>query len=205
MDSYLSPTYFINSDHPGIIEFTRQHTQGSQTRLESAVKLFYAVRDTIRYNPYEIGTDKEQLQASFILASGRGYCVTKAVLLCACARAARIPARLGFADLKNHLSPPKLRAAMGTNVFVYHGYTHLFLEDKWVKATPAFNLEMCESSNIIPVEFDGKQDAVFHSKDQNGNLHTQYIKERGTYHDLPIREIIEESMKWYPKFFEALN
>ena len=30
---------------------------------------------------------------------------------------------------------------MGTDLFVYHGYAELFLDGKWVKATPAFNVE----------------------------------------------------------------
>ncbi len=204
-DKYLAPTYFINSDHPEVIEFSNQNKKGAKAPLDTAINLYYAVRDKIRYNPYNIGLSKEHMRASYILEQGQGYCVTKAVLLCACARVQNIPARLGFADVQNHLNTRKLREAMGTDVFIYHGYTELFLEGKWVKATPAFNLELCENFKVKPLEFDGKEDSIFHPLDQNGNKHMEYLKDRGTHADLPLKEIIEESVKWYPALYENIG
>src|SRR5574341_322846 len=62
----------------------------------------------------------------------------------AVARVVGIPARVGYADVRNHLSTPKLRELVGGDLFVWHGYAELHLEGRWVKATPAFNLTLCE-------------------------------------------------------------
>lgn len=202
MEKYLAPTYFIDSDHPLITEFSLKHSSGSRTPLEMAVKLYYAVRDMIRYNPYSAGKTTESMKASFVLDQGQGYCVAKAVLLCACLRAVQIPARLGFADVKNHLNTKKLRQAMGSDIFVYHGYTDIFLENQWVKATPAFNLELCQSFNVKPLEFDGTGDSIFHPLDNAGNKHMEYLKDHGTFADLPLQDILEASVKAYPNFFK---
>ncbi len=202
MKTYLAPTEFIDSDHPSVVKFSQEHSCGSQNQIEKAIKLYYAVRDKIRYNPYSAGKTKETMRASFILEQGQGYCVAKAVLLCACCRAMQIPARLGFADVKNHLNTQKLRQAMGTDVFVYHGYTDIYLDGKWVKATPAFNLELCNNFNVKPLEFDGVVDSIFHPLDQTGKKHMEYLKDHGTFADLPLDTILEESKKWYPKFFK---
>ena len=99
------------------------------------------------------------MRASAVLATGYGWCVTKAALLAAAARAAGIPARLGFADVRNHLSTERMRATMATDVFVWHGYTELWLQGAWRKATPAFNVELCERFGLLPLEFDGRNDS----------------------------------------------
>lgn len=202
MDKYLTPTYFIDSDHPDIIEFSRQHCDSQASLMEKAVQLYYAVRDGFRYNPYSIEPSKESIKASAVLKKGYGYCVAKAVLLAACARSRNIPARLGFADVKNHLNTKRLKELMGSDVFVYHGFTEMFLEGKWVKATPAFNLSLCKNFNVKPLEFDGKTDSIFHPFDTAGNKHMEYVKDHGSFADLPWDQALAEMMKCYPVYFE---
>ena len=107
MEKYLNPTYYIESEHPEIISFVNQNIKKNQTDLEKAVSIYYAVRDGIRYNPYSIEPAKKSMKASSVLKKGDGYCVAKAVLLAACARSQQIPARLGFADVQNHLNTGK--------------------------------------------------------------------------------------------------
>jgi transglutaminase-like putative cysteine protease len=145
------------------------------------------------------------MKASTILQRGHGYCVAKAVVLAACLRSQKIPARLGFADVRNHLNTQRLRSLMGTDVFVYHGYTDIFLDGKWVKATPAFNLELCTNFNVKPLEFDGTRDSIFHPFDQSGQRHMEYVKDHGAFADLPWEIILAESMKQYPLYFENLG
>ena len=70
-----------------------------------------------------------------------------------------VPSKVGFADVRNHLCTPRLRALMGSDVFIYHGITELFLDGKWVKATPTFNIGLCERFGVIPLDFDGHADA----------------------------------------------
>jgi hypothetical protein len=130
--------------------------------------------------------------------------VQKAVLLAALARAMNIPSRLGFADIKNWLVSEKLSRIMGTNLFVYHGYTELFLEHKWVKATPAFDLKMCLENDIVPVEFDGRKDAVFHKHNNRGELHIEYVQHHGSYADLPLKQMLDYSLSFYsPNLFPS--
>ncbi len=205
MKEYLQPTYYIESDHPEIIAFAKQHSQSGKTDTKKAIEIYYAVRDTIRYNPYSIEPKKESMKASTILKRRHGYCVAKAVVLAACLRSRGIPARLGFADVQNHLNTERLRRLMETDVFVYHGYTEVFLNGKWVKATPAFNLELCNNFNVKPLEFDGINDSILHSFDKSGNLHMEYIKDHGSFSDLPWDIILAESMKRYPLYFKDLE
>ena len=202
MEKYLSPTYYIDSDNPKIIEFARQNTVPGQSQIENAVQLYYAVRDKFRYDPYSIEPDRESMKASVTLQKGRGYCVAKAVLLAACARSQKIPARLGFADVQNHLNTERLKELMGTNIFTYHGYTDLFLNNKWVKATPAFNLELCTNFNVKPLEFDGTTDSIFHPFDKSGNKHMEYVKDHGTFSDLPWDTLLTAMKKLYPAYFK---
>ena len=205
MEKYLDHTYYIESNHPKIIEFAKKNTNPDHNQVEKAVSLYYAVRDGIRYNPYSMEPEKENMKASSVLKKGQGYCVAKAVLLAACARSQKIPARLGFADVKNHLNTEKLKELMGTDTFFYHGFTELFLNNQWVKATPAFNLELCDNFNVRPLEFDGTKDSIFHPLDKSGNKHMEYIKDHGSFADLPWDIIIAAGKKAYPKYFENLE
>ncbi|MBL6992605.1 transglutaminase-like domain-containing protein [Desulfobacula sp.] len=204
MEEYLNPTYYIDSDNPAVVEFASRNCKSGEKEkeIEKAVQLYNAVRDGIRYNPYSIEPLKESMKASSVLNKGHGYCVAKAVLLAACARSQKIPARLGFADVKNHLNTERLRKLMGTDVFVYHGFTELFLNNKWVKATPAFNLTLCNNFNVKPLEFDGKKDSIFHPLDKSGNKHMEYVKDHGSFADLPWDILLAAMMKSYPKYFE---
>jgi len=205
MEEYLNPTYYIDSDHPEVIAFAGLNCESGGKEMEKAVSLYYAVRDGIRYNPYSMEPGKESMKASSVLNKGNGYCVAKAVLLAACARSQKIPARLGFADVKNHLTTKRLMRLMGTDVYIYHGYTELFLNNKWVKATPAFNLTLCNNFNVRPLEFDGTKDSIFHPFDKSGNKHMEYVKEHGSFADLPWDRILTESKKSYPVYFEDLE
>lgn len=205
MEKYLQPTYYIDSDHPEVIAFANKNSESDAGEIETAIKLYYAVRDSIRYNPYSMEPNKESMKASAVLNKGNGYCVAKAVLLAACARSRKIPARLGFADVKNHLTTKRLMRLMGTDVYIYHGYTELFLNNKWVKATPAFNLTLCNNFNVKPLEFDGTKDSIFHPFDKSGNKHMEYVKDHGTFADLPWDRILTESKKSYPIYFEDLE
>jgi transglutaminase-like putative cysteine protease len=194
---FLRPSDTIDSDHDAIRRFAAEAAAASAAPVEKAVHLFYAVRDGIRYDPYTIDLTAEGLRASTTLAAGRGWCVPKAVLLAAACRAANIPARLGFADVRNHLSTARMRAQMQTDVFFWHGYTSIYLNGAWLKATPAFNIELCEKFRLKPLEFDGKSDAIYHAFDLDGNRHMDYIGYRGEFVDVPIARIRETFREKY--------
>ena len=161
------------------------------------------MRDEIRYDPFSASLEPEGFKASTVLANKRAWCVPKAVLLAACYRHLGIPARLGFADVTNHMSTEKMRTVMKTDVFYWHGYTSVYLNDRWVKATPAFNLELCLKFGLKPLEFNGRDDSLYHEFDQAGNRHMQYLNERGDYADLPYQEIVADFDRYYPDMRKA--
>lgn len=188
---FIAPTETIESTHPDVVDFVRLHVGDAQTEADRAVKLFYGVRDGFRYDPYQIDLTVAGMKASTTLSAGRGWCVSKAVLLAACCRSLGIPARLGFADVVNHLSTERMRERMRTDVFYWHGYTEMLLHGKWMKATPAFNIGLCEKFGLLPLDFDGRTDSLYHPFDAAGNRHMEYVNHRGTYSDLPLKEIIK--------------
>jgi len=192
MERYLQCTYTVDCEEKSIEEKSQMLTIGQETMIEKAKALFYFVRDQIKYNPYVPLYTLEDNKASITLKRGEGYCVQKAILLVALARASGIPAKLGFADIRNYILTKKLADAMkGKNLFIYHGYVAFYLDGKWVKATPAFDLKMCKKNRIIPVEFDGKSDAQLHRYNQEGKLHIEYVRDHGYYDDLPWEKLLE--------------
>jgi transglutaminase-like putative cysteine protease len=192
----LAPTALIDSDHPSVRAFAHQHAVGSDDRLR-AVSLYLAVRDQFRYDPYRIDLSPAGMKASAVMALGHGWCVPKAALLVAACRAAGLPARLGFADVRNHLSTERLRQTMKTDVFIWHGYADIWLDGQWVKATPAFNIELCDKFGLLPLEFDGRNDSIYHPFDKSGNRHMEYVNQRGTFDDMPLAQITADFQTVY--------
>lgn len=199
---YLKPTYFLDYDTEELVDFSTAACAGKVSPTEKAIALYYAVRDQITYNPYDLKYSRTALKASSVLKRQSGYCVSKTILLAAIGRHQGIPCRLGFADVTNHISSPKLREQMGTDLFVYHGYTEMYLNEKWVKATPAFNLSLCTRFNVKPLEFDGTEDSIFHEYNALGQKHMEYVRDHGHFADLPFEKLFTVYTKIYPKFFE---
>ena len=195
----LQPTALIDSDHPAVAEFAARHGAGGGDR-ERAVALYYAVRDGFRYDPYRIDLSPAGMKASAVLARGHGWCVPKATLLAAACRAIGIPARVGFADVRNHLSTERMRQVMQTDVFYWHGYTEIGIDGAWLKATPAFNLELCERFDLLPLEFDGRSDSLYHPFDRHGHRHMEYVAQRGSFDDVPLAEMVADFARLYPRW-----
>lgn len=186
IESCLAPTAIIDSGHHAVRAYAREHSTGHDTPRARAVALYYAVRDGIRYDPYGFDLTPHGLQASATLAAGRGWCVSKAILLAAACRAIGIPAALGYADVRNHLSTARMRAVMQTDVFYWHGYTAILLDGVWLKTTPAFNIELCEKFRLRPLEFDGREDSIYHAFDLDGRQHMEYLAYHGEFADVPL-------------------
>jgi transglutaminase-like putative cysteine protease len=193
----LASTALIDSGHPLVRDFAHEHARGASAR-EQAVSLFLAVRDGFRYDPYRIDLTVHGLRASGVLEKGHGWCVTKAALLTAACRAAGIPARVGYADVRNHLSTERLRQTMQTDIFIWHGYSDIWIDGQWLKATPAFNIGLCERFGLLPLEFDGRADSIYHPFDRAGNRHMEYVHQRGAFDDMPLSQLIADFVLTYP-------
>jgi len=200
LNEFLCPTPAIDCDSEPVKNFVEENSPAGSGHLDQAVSLYYAVRDQIRYDPYTTSDNPADYSASHTLKIGRGWCVTKAILYAACCRAAGIPASLGYADVRNHLSTANLRRIMGTDVFYWHGYTAVHLNGKWVKATPAFNIELCQKFRLQPLEFDGLEDSIYHPFDLDGQKHMEYLNYRGEFADFPFDSMIEDFARLYPGF-----
>jgi len=202
MDKYLKPTTLIDSDAQIVIDFAFQAINGEINEIKQAIALYLAVRDGFWYDPYHLDLRREAIKASSILTRDHAYCVEKANVLAASARAVGIPSRLGFANVKNHLGTSKLEELLQTKLLVFHGYTELYLNSKWVKATPAFNKELCEKNGVLPLEFNGRDDSIFQQYDKDGNLFMEYLHDYGQFEDLPFDYFVSELRKHYPHVFE---
>jgi len=186
---YLKPTPFIDFDSKEVIDFVNEIIKPIQSDFENIINLYYAVRDRFLYNPYKVSFNVEGFKASTVIKDGYGFCITKAILLTATARFIGIPARLGFCDVKNHLTSKKLTKVFG-DVFIYHSYSDIFLNGKWIKATPAFNESLCNIFNVEPLNFDGKKDSLFQQFNKEGRKYMEYVNDRGKNHDLPYDNIV---------------
>ena len=202
MKEYLQPTRFLDFDSEIVRTFVSDNLTGEDHR-QQAVSLYYAVRDQIRYNPYSYLTGPDGMKASSVLAAKNAFCVPKALLLAACCRAVGIPAAPGFADVRNHLASQKLREMMRSDLFIFHGYTAIWLAGKWVKATPAFNLSLCQKFDVKPLEFDGTKDSLFHPFDNQGRQHMEYVRDHGIRPDLPLEEMLAAWQREYPHWFNG--
>jgi len=199
----LAPGRFIDSAVPEVVRFAQDAAGKTGGDIDRALRLFGAVRDGIRYDPYVDMSDPANFRASGVLAAGHGFCIGKAALLAACARAIGIPARVGYADVRNHLTSRRMYDHIQSDVFVWHSYTDLNLESGWVKATPAFDLALCERVGLKPLDFDGRTDSLFHPFDRAGRRHMEYLKDRGTFGDVPFDTIQSDLRAAYPRLMSS--
>jgi transglutaminase-like putative cysteine protease len=205
LPEFLASTTFVDSDSPEVRAFVARHLAGAQDlpATDRAIRLFDAVRDGIRYDPFNVGITEDDYRASRIAGKPSNYCVPKAILLTAALRVAGIPAAVGFADVRNHLNSPKLTELMGTDLFIYHGYVALWLDDRMFKVTPAFNTELCERFGVRELIFDGKSDALFHEFDKSSHRHMEYVNDRGWFADPPIGQLLADFRIIYPKLWQS--
>lgn len=196
---YLQSTRFLDSDSDAVRSFAQQAAGAESSEIGRAVKLFYAVRDGIRYDPFAISLEPETYVASHVLAAKSAYCIPKAILLAAAARALGIPCAIGLSDVINHLTTEKLKARMGGKTyFMHHGYAVMYLEGRWVKAAPAFNIELCTRFGVLPTEFDGRSDAIFQPYDAHERRHMEYVKDHGMWTDFPLEKVAADFRAFYP-------
>lgn len=198
-DAYLAPTEFFDHEADGVRALAEKLVGAAQTPIEKAVKLYYGVRDGWRYDPFAISLERDLYIASKVAARGAAFCIPKATLLIALARALGIPAAYGSSDVLNHLTTEKLKKRMGgKTLFIHHGYSVLYLEGKWVKAAPAFNIQLCERFGVKPTEFDGRNPAIFQEYDAFDRRHMEYVKEHGMWSDFPFEHIMGAFRDFYP-------
>src|ERR1700693_2889043 len=88
---YLQSTHFLDSDSDAVRRFALQVAGSETSDIGRAVKLFYAVRDGIRYDPFSMRLEPGIYVASHVLAANSAYCIPKAILLAAAAGPLEMP------------------------------------------------------------------------------------------------------------------
>jgi transglutaminase-like putative cysteine protease len=199
---FLNPGSFIDSDSPQVAQFAERAAGPAGNDVERALELYRAIRDGIVYDPYVDLADPDNYRASAVLTRGRGFCIGKAALLAASARAIGVPARVGYADVKNHLTSPRFYEHIKSDVFIWHSYADLYLAGRWVKATPAFDLALCSKLGLKPLEFDAQTDSLLHPFDRSGRRHMEYLSDRGTFADVPFSRIQSDFAEAYPALMQ---
>jgi len=199
---YLKETSFFDFSNEQLQAFAREATQDLDTGLEKAVALYYKVRDHWKYNPYNISFDVSSYKASNLFQKESGHCIDKAILMTTLCRAIGIPARLRFAKVKNHIATEQFEEYLKTNEMVPHGIVEVYLNEEWVKSTPAFNKQLCERLQVKPLEFDGKTDSLFQEYDKKGNVFMTYVEDYGHFEDVPLDFIYDIMKQHYPHIFE---
>ncbi len=203
LSAYLMPTPFVESEAPQIVDVAHEAIGAARGDVERACRLFYAVRDGIRYDAYNIVVAEQSLKATHVLEVGQSWCVPKSVLLAAVCRAVGIPCRLCYANVCNHMATKKLLDFLGTNVFYYHGYNELYLGGRWVKATVSFNRTLCEKARLAPLDFDGEHDSIYQPYDLAGQRYMEYLHDYGHFADVPYQGIVQTFASQYPNVQKA--
>ncbi|MBN9293080.1 MAG: transglutaminase family protein [Flavobacteriia bacterium] len=202
MENYLKATDFLEIHHSSTIHFCKD-INPSQDKKELAIELYYKVRDHFLYDPFHLHLTSEALKSSSIFQKKRAWCVEKAIVLATCARYFGIPSRLGYAIVINHIGTEKLTRYLRRDEIVFHGYIELFIENKWVKCTPAFDKRVCKISGVTPLDWDGKTDSLFQAFEKDQQF-MEYLHDYETFDDVPVGLMNKEMKHYYPHLFENI-
>lgn len=201
MKEYLRETSFLNFNDPAFDHFCANLKLEALTQKEKAIELYTFVRDAFLYDPYHLDITSEGLKASNVLSKRRSWCVEKSTVLAALARKHNIPSRLGYAIVTNHIGVEKLTSYLKRDEIVFHGYVELFINEKWVKCTPAFDKRICKLTKVAPLDWDGETDSMFQAFEGKSKF-MEYIHFYGEFNDVPIELMNSEMKKYYPHLFE---
>lgn len=198
----LAVTEFLDHDNLVVRNFVRRALAGvPDTPVDRAVALYYAVRDKILYEVYDADLSRTGLRASAIISRGRGFCVHKSIVYAAVSRAAGVPSRIVLTDVRNHLASARLRELVGGDVFRFHALNSVYLDGRWVRATPVFNKLLCRLYGITPLEFDGRGDSMAHPYDTDGRRYMEFLREHGEFDDFPFELVVEGIRAAHPRLF----
>ena len=202
-EKYLRETEFFDSSTIEISKFVEKYAPaGNSTTRERVVKLYYAVRDQLFYDIYGADFSREGLTASQILRGGSGMCIHKSIVYTTVLRTIGVPARLWFADVKNHLCSENIRQYVGGDTFYYHCLVEMCLDGKnWIKSTPVFNDKLCTLYKLAPLEFDGTKDSLHHPYDLEGQKHMEFVNIHGDFDDLPYHWLVRGIQDKHPNLF----
>ena len=182
MDEYLQSTEMCDCDNKTLREKAKDIVSGSLTQKESALRLFYFVRDQIMF-----GMDYPDVRASRTLSKKIGFCLTKTNLQIALLRAINIPARCHYVHL------PKEQVKDITPGFMYsrmpavigHSWCECYLANRWIACEAIMDKSLYEADlkmgfftkqQVPTIDWDGENDLIL--------FKPWFIKDIGTFSNL---------------------
>lgn len=199
----MEPTEFLDFLEPEFQDYI-QPFKTIQNEQERAIALYTKIRDGFLYDPFHLDLRHDALKASTIIRKKRAWCVEKAIVLAAAFRACSFPCRLGYGIVVNHIGVEKLTTFLKRKEIVFHGYVEVYIQNKWVKCTPAFDPLVCKIADVPILVWDGVTDALFHAY-KGEDKFMEYIHFYGDFDDVPIKIMNDEMKKYYPHLFETVH
>ncbi|WP_298509649.1 transglutaminase family protein [uncultured Kordia sp.] len=200
---YLKSTYYFDFEQEVIQKLITSYQDETISNTEKAIALYNKVRDDWKYDPYTISFSKENFRASTIAQKATGNCVEKSIVLIAVLRAVGIPARLHLGKVKNHIAVERLTEKFGSNELTPHGMVNVFLNNKWLKLSPAFNASLCKKFKVAPLEFDGENNSFLQQYNNQGSLFMEYTDDYGHFEDVPLDFMKRNVKEHYPHIFDT--
>jgi transglutaminase-like putative cysteine protease len=143
MKEYLTPSKYIDSNHPDIENLAIELASGASDTLAIAKSCFEYVRDEIRHS-LDHNHGPVTCIASDVLKHKTGYCYAKSHLLAALLRANNIPAGLCYQRLTISDDQPP---------FCLHGLNAVYLDDfGWYRIDARGNKPGVEAVFTPPIE-----------------------------------------------------
>ncbi len=204
MEQYLQPTEFFDFQAPIVQDFVAEQVTADDV-VQQAIQLYIAVRDKWLYTSSIIHLTRDEWKVSNIMPRKQGHCLDKSSILIACLRSIGIPARLHLAKVRNHIAAEKLIKTMGTDELTPHGMVDIYLNNQWLKVSPAFNKTLCDKLNVEVLGFDGYRDSIFQEFDREGGLFMEYLEDYGHFDDLPLSFIYKNMTDHYEGLFEIIS
>ena len=201
--TYLQSTYFYDFEQEEVQKLISEFKNDSLSEKEKAIGMYTKVRDHWKYDPYSISLSKEKYKSSHIAKKTTGNCVEKSIVLIASLRALHIPARLHLGKVKNHIAVERLTEKFGSNELTPHGMVNVFLGNRWLKMSPAFNKSLCKKLNVNPLEFDGENNSFLQQFNRNGTRFMEYTDDYGHFDDVPVDFMIKNIKEHYPQIFDT--
>ena len=142
MEKYLESTDKIDLNSEIVIKTTKEVIKDSKTPKEAAIRIFYFVRDEIKF-----ALTPQLERASTVIERRTGYCVSKATALVSMLRVVNIPARYHFASIKKEVIKGltgKLGYRFTPKVIPAHTWVDIYLNSKWIGVEFSYDKELFE-------------------------------------------------------------
>lgn len=166
MQDYVAATRLCDCDNPWLRKKAEEIINGTTTPEEKALKIFYHVRDNVRFS-----VAYSRSKASQILQLGYGECLTKTNAHVALLRAAGIPARMRWVMAQTKV----LRGLIADSVLRFmaseasHFWAECCLGGHWISCEAFLDRPLYKGmlkqrlitkEQIPTIDWDGKNDLV---------------------------------------------